>query len=166
MILFQLASNKLILDIVTWHPLTVHFPIAFLSLAGILSLYLALKFNKQLAQFNLGLLFLGVLLALVSIYTGDQEDGRVSRTLCDPTVLKTHENFAYYMIWCFTSLLVFWIARLFTVLKSFKSLLTILILISSLSGLATLIYTGHLGASLVYEQAAGVEIPGEDCADF
>lgn len=155
-----------ILEIQTWHPLTVHFPVAFLSLSGFLSLYLIFKFQKPLAQFNLGLLFLGLIFALISLYTGDIEDGKVSRTLCDPTVLKNHENFAYYMVYMFTASLVLWLLRLFTSVKKFKFTLVTLIIVFNLAGISAMVYVGHLGASLVYEQAAGVEVPDEDCQGF
>ncbi len=153
-------------DIQTWHPLTVHFPIAFLSLSGLLSFYLVFKFQKTLAQFNLGLLFLGLITALISLYTGDIEDGKVSRTLCDPTVLKDHENFAYYMVYAFSACLVLWSFKLFTSYKKLKLFIISLIFISNLIGLGSLVYVGHLGASLVYEQAAGVNVPDEDCQGF
>ncbi len=153
-------------DIQTWHPLTVHFPIAFLSLSGLLSIYLVFKYHKAIAQFNLGLLFLGVITALVSLYTGDMEDGKVSRTLCDPTVLKDHENFAYYTVYAFSACLVLWSIKLFTSFIKFKKLIISLILILNLAGLAGLVYVGHLGATLVYEQAAGVEVPDKDCSGF
>ena len=154
------------LDIQTWHPLTVHFPIAFLSLSGLLSIYLSLKYQKTLAQFNLGLLFLGIIAALISLYTGNIEDGKVSRTLCDPTVLKEHENFAYYMVYIFAASFVLWSIKLFVSIKKFKTLLASLLIILNLAGIGSLVYVGHLGASLVYEQAAGVEVPDEDCEGF
>jgi uncharacterized membrane protein len=154
------------LDIQTWHPLTVHFPIAFLMLSGFLSLYLLIRYSRSMAKFNLGLMGLGILSAFLSLYTGDIEDGKVSRTLCDPTVLKTHENYAYYMIWCYVTLFIFWFAKLYSVIRHYKVIMTLFIVISSIAGLGTLIYTGHLGASLVYEQAAGVQVPDEDCSDF
>ena len=154
------------MDIQTWHPLTVHFPIAFLLLSGILSLYLLIKYSSPLAKFNLGLMGLGILTAFLSLYTGDIEDGKVSRTLCDPTVLKTHENYAYYMIWCYVTLFIFWMAKLYSRLRKYKAIMTFFIVLSSIAGLGTLVYTGHLGASLVYEQAAGVEFPTENCEGF
>jgi uncharacterized membrane protein len=153
-------------DIQTWHPLTVHFPIAFLLLSGILSLYLLIKYSSPLAKFNLGLMGLGILTAFLSLYTGNIEDGKVSRTLCDPTVLKTHENYAYYMIWCYVTLFIFWMAKLYSRLRKYKAIMTFFIVLSSIAGLGTLVYTGHLGASLVYEQAAGVEVPTENCEGF
>lgn len=154
------------MDIQTWHPLTVHFPIAFLLLSGILSVYLVFKFQKTLALFNLGLLVLGLLACGLAIYTGNIEDAKVSRSLCDPTVLKTHENYAYYLLWAFIANLVFWGIKLFIFPKFYQTILSTLIVISSLIGEACLIYVGHLGASLVYEQAAGVEVPSEDCEGF
>jgi len=153
-------------DIQTWHPLSVHFPIAFLLLSGILSLYLVYKFQKNLAQFNLGLLLLGLIGCGIAIYTGNIEDGKVSRTLCDPTILKTHENYAYYLLWIFIANLAFWAVKLFIRPKSYKTILAILIIVSSLIGISCLVYVGHLGASLVYEQAAGVKVPSEDCEGF
>ena len=35
-----------------------------------------------------------------------------------------------------------------------------------LAGSGTLAYVGHLGAELVYQQAAGVNIPSKDCSEF
>lgn len=154
------------MDIQTWHPLTVHFPIAFLLLSGFLSLYLVFKFQKHLAYFNLLLLILGLIGCGFAIYTGNIEDGKVSRKLCDPTVLKTHENYAYYLLWAFLANLVFWGIKLFISPKFYQTILSVLIVISSLIGSACLTYVGHLGASLVYEQAAGVEVPNEDCEGF
>jgi uncharacterized membrane protein len=153
-------------DIQTWHPLTVHFPIAFLMLSGFLSLYLIFKFQKSLAFFNLGLLVLGLIGCGISIYTGNIEDGKVSRDLCDPTILKDHENFAYYLLYIFLANLLLWVIRLFVFPKSFKLILSAFILLSSVMGSSCLVYVGHLGASLVYEQAAGVDVPGEDCEGF
>ena len=153
-------------DIQTWHPLTVHFPVAFLSLSGLLSIYLSFRYQKTLTQFNLGLLFLGIIASLVSLYTGNLEDGKVSRTLCDPTVLKDHENFAYYTVYIFSAVFVFWFIRLYASVSKFKTLLVSLLIILNLAGIISLVYVGHLGASLVYEQAAGVKVPGEDCEGF
>lgn len=153
-------------DIQTWHPLTVHFPIAFLSLSGLLSIYLVFSFKKTIAQFNLGLLLLGILTAIISLYTGDIEDGAVSRKLCDPKVLKDHENYAYYMVYMFSASFLSWLVILFKSFKQLKNIFLSIILVLNLGGLGSLIYVGHLGASLVYKQAAGVNIPSEDCSEF
>ena len=100
------------LDISTWHPLTVHFPIAFLSLSSVIGIFLIIKPKKALSTFNLGLLILGCVGLLISIYTGNKEEGQVARVICDPTELKTHQNFAYYTLYLYlgclaSSILVF-----------------------------------------------------------
>lgn len=154
------------MDIQAWHPLTVHFPIAFLVLSGFLSLYLIFKFNLSLAKFNLGILCLGIIGCAVSIYTGNIEDGKVSRKLCDPTVLKDHENYAYYLLYTGLSILVFWLVKIFVFQNKYKLILAVIITISSITSLVFIVYVGHLGASLVYNQAAGVEVPSEDCINF
>ncbi|MGO1586219.1 MAG: DUF2231 domain-containing protein, partial [Mesonia sp.] len=41
-----------------------------------------------------------------------------------------------------------------------------LTLILLLIGNGFLMYVGHLGATLVYQQAAGVYVPTEDCQEF
>lgn len=135
-------------------------------LSGILSLYLLVKFNHQLAKFNLGLLVVGLLGCGFAIYTGNIEDGRVSRQLCDPTVLKDHENFAYYLLYAFIINGFLWTFKIFILPGSYKILLAVCIFLSSIAGLSFLVYVGHKGASLVYEQAAGVDVPDKDCKDF
>ena len=144
----------------------MHFPVAFLSLSGLLSIYLSFKYHKTLAQFNLGLLFLGIISALVSLYTGNIEDGKVSRALCDPTVLKNHENFAYYTVYIFTTVFVLWSIKIFEFVKKLKIILVSGLIVLNLAGIGSLVYIGHLGASLVYEQAASVKVPNEDCEGF
>ena len=154
------------MDITTWHPLTVHFPIAFLSLSSSLGIYLIFKNNKALSRFNLGLLCLGCIGLLLSIYTGNEEEGQVARIICDPTELKTHQNFGYYTLYLY---LIFTVCS--GLLIKFdqgvkKVVLSVAIVVSSLSGLSTLVYVGHLGASVVYNQAGGVTVPDEHCTGF
>lgn len=82
-----------------FHPLSVHFPIALLFIA-LLFKSMALFSRKE--SFSLGgsiLLVLGVMGSWIAIYTGDLADGVVARTLCDPTILKDHENYAYTTAW-------------------------------------------------------------------
>nr|WP_245889690.1 hypothetical protein [Christiangramia gaetbulicola] len=111
------------------------------------------------------LLILGVLGVWVSIYTGNLADGIVSRQLCDPTVLKEHENFAYTTAWIFTAALAIDILMRFIDLIKTK-IVSIVLVILMIAGSGSLAYVGHLGAELVYQQAAGVNIPSEDCSEF
>ncbi|MDT0295441.1 DUF2231 domain-containing protein [Mesonia ostreae] len=151
-----------------FHPLSVHFPIALLFTALVFKC-IALFYKRE--TFRLGgsiLLLLGVIGSWVAIYTGNLADGIVARTLCDPTILKDHENFAYTTTWIFTVAVMldlicyFFSQQLGTLALWVKRLTLILLLI----GNGFLMYVGHLGATLVYQQAAGVYVPTEDCQEF
>jgi len=48
----------------------------------------------------------------------------------------------------------------------FSGASALIILILVITGSGFLSYTGHLGAGLVYQQAAGVYTPSEDCNEF
>ncbi len=112
------------------------------------------------------LLFIGVAAAWLSIYTGSKAEGVVSRTICDPVVLKDHETGAY------TSTIIFSVVALLLVLKELPLLakaakiFRFLIVAGLFAGSGYLMYAGHLGATVVYQQGAGVFHPSEDCREF
>lgn len=140
--------------------MVVHFPVALLIVATLFKLIALAKPNLAWTKSYSVLLFLGVVGAWAAIYTGNLADGEVSRKLCDPTVLKEHENLSYVSAWIFSAALVFsFLEKTIAKLKFFVFLLLI-------AGSGFLTYTGHLGATLVYQQAAGVHTPDEDCSDF
>lgn len=153
-----------------WHPLTVHFPVALLLLATITFLVaLFLKRSRRHTWELSGslLLFTGSLGAWIAIYTGNIADGAVARTICDPTILKTHENASYTTAYLFTSaslVNLFMLRRMFN--DKLQSVFKYGLLLLMLSGSGYLVYTGHLGATLVYQQGAGVNKPGADCMGF
>lgn len=148
-----------------WHPLSVHFPIALLLVATLFKLGGLRTRRGVLNRSGSLLLGFGVLAAWLAVYTGDLADGAVSRTLCDPTVLKSHENAAYITAWVFSAA---WLLdrlnalRLFTRWRVLASLVVLLMAV----GAGYLSYVGHLGAELVYQQAAGVHCPSGDCQEF
>ncbi|MDX1762375.1 MAG: DUF2231 domain-containing protein [Christiangramia sp.] len=148
-----------------FHPLSVHFPIVLLLMATLFKLIGLWSSRITWDQGGRFLLLLGVVGVWISIYTGNLADGIVSRQLCDPTVLKEHENFANTTAWIFS------IALLIEILSSYIDLIktkltAIILVILMLVGSGFLAYVGHLGAELVYQQAAGVNIPSADCAEF
>ncbi len=148
-----------------FHPLSVHFPIVLLLMA---TLFKSIGLWSSRITWDQGgrfLLILGVLGVWISIYTGDLADGIVSRQLCDPTVLKEHENFAYTTAWIFTAALAMDIVMRFIDLIKTR-IVSIILVISMIAGSGCLAYVGHLGAELVYQQAAGIYIPSEDCSEF
>ncbi|WP_367183307.1 DUF2231 domain-containing protein [Christiangramia sp.] len=148
-----------------FHPLSVHFPIVLLLMA---TLFKLITLGSSKITWDHGgrvLLLLGVIGIWISIYTGNLADGIVSRQLCDPTILKDHENLAYTTAWIFTIALLFELLSRYVDLIKTKSTSIILVLLM-MAGSATLAYVGHLGAELVYQQAAGVNVPSGDCAEF
>ncbi len=150
-----------------WHAMSVHFPIALLIFS---TLTMLASFIVDSARRNYwryaasGLLFAGTVFAWTSLYTGNLADGLVARRICDPTILKEHELAAQTMSYLFTA------ASLLNAFLLFKSLKPVLHSISyyivfflMLTGSVYLIYAGHLGASLVYQQGAGVYKHTYDC---
>ncbi|HET8804507.1 MAG TPA: DUF2231 domain-containing protein [Aequorivita sp.] len=150
-----------------FHPLSVHFPIALLLVAFLFKL-IFLKYKKEVwSQGGSILLLLGIIGIWIAIYTGNLADGIVSRKICDPTILKDHENLAYLTAWLFTVAGVLDLLLIQTVfLNSKKQLISILMVLLLAVASGVLMYTGHLGATLVYQQAAGVYTPSGNCAEF
>lgn len=149
-----------------FHPLFVHFPIALLLTGTVFKIAALLKKSYILSFPGTILIIIGVLGGWLAIYTGDLADGIVSRSLCDPTVLKSHENNAYNMIWIFTIAAGIDLSYFFKILNFKPKLINILVLVLLISGSGFLIYVGHTGAELVYNQAAGVYTPSSNCAEF
>lgn len=156
------------------HPLFVHFPVALLifsTLALVVArVNLIPPYRKAIRQSGLVMLFPGVLLAWISVYTGIQADGVVGREVCDPTVLEDHERFAFITAYLFTAAAALEIGGHILRQKNwysrFRRILAGVVLILSLLGAVSIGYVGHLGAKLVYQQAAAVHQPSEDCSEF
>lgn len=152
-----------------WHPLSVHFPIVLLSLSAILFCLILPFIKNGRAQWEIissVCLYAGTLTAWLAIYTGNLADGAVSRHICDPTVLKTHENAAYALVWIFTVAGLLQLARQFQFSDKIRKNTLLLLFPLLLTGLGFVMYTGHLGATLVYQQGAGVYHPSENCEEF
>ena len=149
-----------------YHPLTVHLPLVALILSTffiILSLFI-----KRSHWFKMGslLLIIGTIGAWIAVYTGNMADSVVARDICDPTVLESHENTAYLVSWIFTAASVAVIINHYLKANKLIKLAKAFIVVLSIAGSAFLVYQGHLGSTLVYQQAAGVYVPSEDCDEF
>lgn len=149
-----------------FHPLSVHFPVALLLVATLFKIVSLWGRNKVWSQAGSILLGLGVLGAWIAIYTGDQADGIVSRKLCDPTVLKEHENMAYITSWIFTAAFALDLVLTYRPLFFKNQFFKIFLVLMMLTGSVYLGLVGHLGAQLVYQQAAGVYTPSEECLEY
>lgn len=153
-----------------WHALSVHFPIALLPIATItllISFFMKEVNRRHWQTAGAFLLFAGCLLAWVAIYTGGVADGIVARKICDPTILKDHEIASETMTWLFTGssfLMIGILANVFT--RRVRGITLILAFLLMLTGTGYLVYTGHIGATLVYDQGAGVKNHSVDCAEY
>lgn len=152
-----------------WHPLVVHFPIALLLVGTLLRGAGALLNNQRLSFLvpaGQTLLATGTVGAWAAVYTGSLADAIVVRSLCDPTVLESHENLAYNTAYLFSGALVLDALRTWIRGPLLRRLLAVGTLGLALAGSGTLLYVGHLGSKLVYQQAAAVHQPADDCAAF
>ena len=149
-----------------WHPLSVHFPIALLITATIFKGVAYFNSREVWSHGGSILLIAGVITSWIAIYTGDLADGTVSRTICDPTILKDHENGAYVLSWLFTAAALPDLVYTFKLYLFKKNEVKTTVIIILLIGSGYLIYVGHLGATLVYQQGAGVYKPAEDCPGY
>lgn len=154
----------------TWHPLSVHFPITLLlvsTLAMMISFFVKSEYKRHWQNAARLLLFAGCLTAWIAIYTGDMADGVVARKICDPTVLKDHEIAAFAMTYLFTAAAVIHILSRFSFIKSLlKAYSFYIAFVLMLIGSGYLVYAGHLGATLVYQQGAGVYKHSVDCSEY
>ncbi|HEY9561267.1 MAG TPA: DUF2231 domain-containing protein [Anseongella sp.] len=153
------------------HPLSVHFPLALLFTGSLLFLFVVILRKNRTAAFlrpaSRLLLWLGVVTAWIAVYTGNQADSEVTRSLCDPTVLELHEVLAYRMAYIFSAAVVLESLPFLVKIKAkLTTALTVIICALLIAGCGYLTYVGHLGASLVYQQAAGVYQPSDNCKEF
>ena len=153
-----------------WHALSVHFPIALLPVATITMLiaFFIKKESKRSSQLAATLLLLlGCLTAWIAVFTGDSAESIVARKICDPTVLKDHEIAGENTAWLFTAALAMLIMFQTNLVRpALRALSLYAAFILMLTGTGFLVYTGHIGATLVYEQGAGVKDHDVDCSEY
>lgn len=150
-----------------WHALSVHFPVALLPVATLtllISFFRTGDSRKHWQFASVALLSLGTIMVWIAVSTGDTAEGIVARKICDPTVLKSHEIAGENTAWLFTAaLMMLLMFRTTLVRPALRTLSLYLAFILMLTGVGFLVYTGHEGASLVYEQGAGVKNHQVDC---
>ena len=152
------------------HPQFVHFTVALIlfgSLLWLLSFLFKERRSSLLSSAGQILIVAGTAISWGTIYTGNLADAEVGRTLCDPTVLESHENHAFTMAYIFSGVSVVLLINQFTSLfKRFRGAIYLVVALAIVGGNAYLTYTAHLGAQVVYQQGGGVYQPSEDCSEF
>ena len=150
-----------------FHPLIVHLPVVTLligSVAGLLR-FLTKGNNEFLGKLTFVMLVIGVISGWAGIYSGQLAYNVEVRKICDPKVLQNHQY------WSYVSLIVYTVVLIIKMLKKYIAafnavIINVLIVILLIAGGIVLGYAGHLGASVVYEQGAGVHKPADDCSDY
>ncbi len=147
-----------------FHPAVVHFPIAFLALSGLLALFW-LFFRRGQGTLLL-ILLLGVIGGWLGILTGGWAEDVVNRVICDPTVTQEHEKWAEWAVWASTAALPFVVAGVWRKKRGVSIGVRSSVAILLVFAMGAIVYAGHLGASLVYQQGAAVYKPGPQCTEF
>lgn len=159
-----------------YHPLLVHLPIAIIPVATFLLLAFVIlsKWGKALylrPTFT-WLLFISGISVAIAMKSGELAENVVNKVICDPTVTKHHEELAeIVMVLTFLSLTIE-LLRIFlkkmkhSLIQFHEKKLDVLILVLMLVSSAFLTQVGHLGASLTYQQGAGVYHPSAQCSEF
>lgn len=152
-----------------WHALSIHLPIVLLVLASVAyPIHFFIK-NSSWSQFISRFVFLALILgvagAWTSIYLGELAYNVVVRTLCDPNILQDHQFWAYFAtIFYSVALFIFGLFQFNAITKNM--FLRVLLCIVLFVGCGGLVYSGHLGASVVYQQSGGTYVPSENCTEF
>lgn len=153
-----------------WHPLIVHLPVATLLLASVAGLFSYTVSNaewrKFIRRFTGALLLIGVVTGWAAIYTGQLAYNIEVRKICDPKMLQQHQWWSYFTIIAYTVALVLLFLQERFGSKSITKVISVFYGLLLMTGLAGLLYAGHLGAEVVYRQGAGVFKPKNDCSDY
>lgn len=150
-----------------FHPLFVHFPIAFLllgSIIWILSMILQpVMKNEIVTAARRGafvVIGLGLLCGIAALKTGELAEDVVNQVICDPTITHDHDDWAHWTMAVFAAgLFVAGVTEFLSAKRRWKSSVTVgrtVVTLAFIGGMACLTWTGHLSGRLVYEQGAAV----------
>ncbi|HWI48902.1 MAG TPA: DUF2231 domain-containing protein [Rummeliibacillus sp.] len=150
------------------HPLIVHFPIALLILGAVIEIVNVVMKKESLNKFGTLLIILGVISGFVTLATGDGAEHFAyqnwGRDLHDQVEL--HSLFADISMFIFSALAIIKILFRHNIFKwnvlQSKALrggvATVLIVLLSIAGAASIAVTGHLGGKIVYENQSTTSV--------
>ena len=144
------------------HPMISHFPIVMFSLAlfskslELLTFTKFSDFSKRLNFLSKSLIFTAPLFFLITIYLGDIATEIIKGDFCEYYLIAKHEEYGYYALYFFIGSLIF--ESLSEVFKNKRMLCHFVVLLTLIGGNYYIFKTAHLGAKLVYEKGAAVDV--------
>ncbi len=140
----------------TIHPMIVHFPIALLLTATLIS-GLAVLFKKKREELKIVLywvLILGAISVLVALFSGLYEDARgVVHDDAIHQIMEVHKLLGFIIAFAFISITLWFVIRKHSI--QYRELLIITLLLIGTSGV--LVFSAYLGGKMVYEEGTGVK---------
>lgn len=150
------------------HPLIVHFPIALLILGAVIEIVNVVMKKESLNKFGTLLIILGVISGFATLATGDGAEHFAENKWGDSVEGKIgpHEKFADISMFLFSALAIIKILFRHNIFKwSFLQskalrggLATVLIVLLSIAGAASIAETGHLGGKIVYDNNSNTSV--------
>ncbi len=140
----------------TIHPMIVHFPIALLLTATLIS-FLAVLFKKKREELKIVLywiMILGAISVLAALFSGLYEDAR--GVVHDDTIhkiMEVHKRLGFIITSAFVLITLWFVIRKRTI--QYRELLIITLFLIATS--SVLIYSAYLGGKMVYEEGTGVK---------
>lgn len=135
------------------HPMFVHFPIALLSVGLLFDILGYFLKRESLSHAGWWCFSLGVVSAIVTVFTGMQAEDTVSLSPAAHEVLETHEHFQIYSTIALTGLLI-WRSLRRNILPRWAGIY----LIVSAIAVSAILYGSHFGGRLVYEYGVGTAV--------
>lgn len=139
-----------------WHPVLVHFPIAFLYFAACLDVFGYLTKNTKAAWAGLVLTAAGTVGLMMAFITGNYAEIVAAHQQIQQKPIGDHEAWATATSWTFI-LLTGWRSYLKPGTAGYRKNMPMFLLAAVLT-LGCLTVTGYKGGRLVYDHAAGVNI--------
>ncbi|MCF6361252.1 MAG: hypothetical protein L3J29_10890 [Cyclobacteriaceae bacterium] len=138
------------------HPLIIHFPVALLSLAVVLTVLALFYYREWITKATLGLYTVGTLSALASYISGRSAADSIGLNLKAEVAIGTHSDWGLYTLVYFGIFTVIYYGVVFMLKKEsivFKLTLAALALL----GFFILGQTAEHGGRLVFEYGLGVQ---------
>ncbi len=140
----------------TIHPMIVHFPIALLLTATLIS-FLAVLFKNKREELKIVLywiMILGAISVLAALASGLYEDARgVIHDDAIHQIMKVHKLLGFIITSAFVLITLWFVIRRNKI--QYRELLVIMFFLIATS--SVLVYSAYLGGKMVYEEGTGVK---------